>query len=96
MTSNEGQFPGWTKQQGELWASTLPAQVGEPDLILRVFPNQYAFGREDLWVWEIVDPCEEDETVEAQIDNGEASTREAAMYAAAEEASAHVARISDE
>jgi hypothetical protein len=96
MTGTAGQSPEWAQQQGGVWTRTLPVKVGEPDLILRVSPNQHAYGRDDLWTWEIVDLCDEDQFTEGEIDNGEAGSCEAAMEAALAEALAHIARMADE
>lgn len=87
---------GWTPHEGDVWTRTMPSRVGDPDLLLRVSPNPLASAWGGLWIWEVVDPYDDDHCAEGEIDNGEASSCAAAMEAALAEALGHVARLADE
>ena len=87
---------GWSPHEGDVWTRSVPSRLGEPHLLLRVSPNPAAGAWVNLWIWEIVDPCDEEQHVEGEIDNGEASNCAEAMEAALAEALAHIARPADE
>ena len=87
---------GWALHDGNVWTRTLPARPGDPHLLLRVSPNPTAGAWGNLWIWEIVDPCDDEQHVEGEIDNGEADSCAGAMEAALTEAVAQVARLADE
>ena len=96
MTEPNRHAPGWTPHEGDVWTRALPSRLGDPPLLLRVFPNPASGAWGDPWIWEIVDPYDDDLHAAGEIDNGEASSCAAAMDAALAEALVHVANLADE
>ncbi len=96
MTDADQHALGWTSHEGNVWTRTLPSRPGDPHLLLRVSPDPIAGAWGDLWIWEVVDPHDDDYCAAGEIDGGEADSSVAAMESALTEALAHVARLADE
>ena len=96
MTGVEQQSLEWSPHEGDVWTKFLPSRPGDPHLLLRVSPNPIAGAWGDLWMWEVVDPCDDNPHAEGEIDNGVANSCAAAMEASLTEARAHIAWLADE
>ena len=86
----------WSSEGGDTWTRALPIAAGEPPLLLRVYVNEMADRGDDPWLWDIVEAGSEGDPADGHIDAGGASTRETAMAAAIEEATAHIGILAAE
>jgi hypothetical protein len=92
----DGVVLDWSSEGGDTWTRDLPVAAGEPPLLLRVYANEMADRGDDPWLWEVVEAGSEGDPADGNIDTGGASTREAAMAAAIEEATAHIGILAAE
>ncbi|MFH5927170.1 hypothetical protein [Roseomonas xinghualingensis] len=92
----DGVASEWSSEGGDAWTKTLPIAAGEPPLLLRVYASAMADRGDDPWLWEVVEADFGDNLAEGRIDAGGTATRETAMMAAIEQATAHIGILADE